>query len=313
MGRADKLVIDHAREHGGVLTRSEALALGMPSSTLHEWVEVGHLTAVGRGVYVLPGVLDSEPTLLRAATARLDAVVSHESAARLHGLDGLKLPRTTVSVPVRRSNRFPGVIVHQVTDLMPEHVRQMFLLPVTSITRTIIDLAAVLPPKLLAQCLDQAVRMKLTTYETVAEMLEILARKGKPGIVKLRKILEIRLGREFVSDSVMETRVIEIIVEAGLPVPTTQFRPAWLRKVNGRVDLAYVPQEILIEADSMRFHGTPEAFQTDRTRDNLAQLSGWLVLRYTWEDVTKRPDMIVDQIREALSIRARSGYPAPVH
>jgi hypothetical protein len=313
MGRADKVVIAHMRDNGGVLTRSQALALGMPSSTLQEWVEVGHLTPVGRGIYVLPGILDSEPTLLRAATARLDAVVSHESAARLHGVEGLDPSRFTVSVPVRRSNRFPGVYVHQLTDLLPEHTRPMFQMSVTNPTRTIIDLAAVLPEHLLAQCLDQGVRMRLTSYERVAEMVTDLARKGKPGIAKLRKILEVRLGREFVSESVMETRIFGIIVDAGLPLPTTQFRPVWLRKINGRLDLAYVPQEILIEADSLRFHGTPEAFQADRTRDNLAQLSGWMFLRYTWEDVTKRPEMIVEQIRQALSIRARAGYPSPEH
>lgn len=313
MGRADKLIIAHMRENAGVLTRSKALALGMPSSTLQEWVEVGHLAPAGRGVYVLPGVLDSEPTLLRAATAKLDAVVSHESAARLHGIDGLDPARITVSVPVRRSNRFPGVIVHQLTDLMPEDTRLMSQMPVTNVARTMIDLAAVLPPKLLAECLDQAIRMKLTTYERVADMLASLSRKGKPGMAKLRKILEIRLGRKFVSDSTMETRIIGVIVESGLPLPTTQFRAPWLKKVNGRVDLAYVPQQILIEADSLRFHGTPQAFQADRTRDNLAQLSGWIFLRYTWEDITKRPDMITDQIGNALSIRARAGYPAPVH
>lgn len=299
------------KENGGFLTRSEALALGMPSSTLQEWVDIGHLTLVGRGVYVLPGVLDAEPTLLRAATARLDAVVSHESAARLHGVDGLDPSRITVSVPVRRSNRFPGVIVHQLTDLMPEHTRPMFQMSVTNPTRTIIDLAAVLPPKLLAQCLDQGVRMRLTTYERVAEMVSELARKGKPGIAKLRKILEVRLGGPFVSESAMETRIFEIIVAGGLPLPTTQFHAPWLRKFNGRLDLAYVPQEVLIEADSLRFHGTPEAFQADRTRDNLSQLSGWIYLRYTWDDIVNRPDMIVAQIRRALSIRVRAGYPAP--
>lgn len=301
------------RENGGVLTRSQALALGMPSTTIQEWVDIGHLVLVGKGTYVLPGVLDSEPTLLRAATAALDAVVSHESAGRLHGLDSLDPSRVTVSVPVRRSNRFPGVIVHQLTDLLPEHTRPMFQLSVTNPTRTIIDLAAVLPAKLLAQCLDHAVRMRLTTYARVAEMVDELARSGKPGMTKLRKILAIRLGGKFVSESVMETRITGIIVEAGLPLPTTQFRAPWLRKVNGRIDLAYERQEILIEADSLRWHGTPEAFQADRTRDNLSQLAGWIFLRYTWEDVTHRPDMIVDQIRNALSIRVRAGYPAPEH
>lgn len=313
MGRADKLVLAHMRENGGVLTRSEALALGMPPSTLQEWVRVGHLKAVGRGVYLQPGVEDFELTLLRAATARLDAVVSHESAARLHGIEGLDPSRITVSVPVRRTNRFAGVYVHQLTDLLPEHTRPMLEMTVTNPTRTFIELAASQSERQLAGCLDQAVRMRLTTYEKVAEMLAALARKGKPGVARLRKILEVRLGREFISESVMETRIVGIIVDGGLPPPTTQFKPSWLRKVNGRVDLAYVPQEILIEADSLRFHGTPDAFQSDRTRDNLAQLSGWISLRYTWEDVTKRPEMIVDQIQEALSIRSRAGYPAPVH
>lgn len=313
MGRADKLVIAHMRESGGVLTRSQALAIGMPASTLQEWVEIGHLEPVSRGTYVLPGVLDSEPTLLRAATSALDAVVSHESAARLHGLDALDASRVTVSVPVRRSNRFPGVIVHQLTDLLPDHTRTMAGMPVTNATRTILDLASVLPKKVLAECLDQAVRLRSTTYERVAEMLDELARRGKPGVTNLRKILAVRLSRRFVSDSVMETRMTGIIVDARLPLPTTQFKAPWLKKINGRVDFAYVPQEILIEADSLRWHGTPEAFQADRTRDNLAQLAGWIYLRYTWDDMTQRPDMIADQIGNALSMRVRAGYPAPEH
>ena len=313
MGRADKRVIQYMRDHGGVLTRSEALALGMPATTLKEWLRVGHLMAVGRGVYVLPGVLDSELTLLRAAAARLDAVVSHESAARLHGIDAFNSSRVTVSVPVRRSNRFAGVYVHQITDLLPEHTRPMLQMPVTTPTRMTIDLAAVLSEKELAACLDQAVRLRITTYERVADMVALLGRKGKPGIAKLRKILEVRLGQDYIAESVMETKIFGIIVEAGLPLPTTQFTPPWLRKVRGRLDLVYTPQEILIEADSIRFHGTPEAFQADRTRDNLGQLAGWICLRYTWEDITERPEMIAEQIRQALSIRARAGYPPPVH
>lgn len=313
MGRADQDVIVHMRNNGGVITRGTALALGMPSSTLQEWVAVGHLVNVGRGLYVLPGVLDSERTLLRAATHALDAVVSHESAARLHGLDGLNSPRLTVSVPIRRSNRFPGLTVHQLTDLAPDHTVTLFGMTVTSAARTIIDLASVLPPKLLAACLDQAVRLGFTTYEEVAELLEILARKGKPGVKPLRKILAARLGDSVVTESTLETRLLDVILGGGLPKPATQFRPPWLRKVNGRVDLAYVPQEILIEGDSRRWHNTPEAFQIDKTRDNLAALAGWISLRYTWDDITKRPERIVDDLSQALSMRARAGYPAPLH
>jgi hypothetical protein len=301
------------RQNGGVLTRSTALALGMPSSTLQDWVKIGHLVAVGRGLYVLPGVLDSEGTLLHAATHALDAVVSHESAARLHGLDQLNSTRVTVSVPVRRSNRFPGVTVHQLTDLVPEHTVTVFGMTVTNPTRTIIDLAPILPEKVLAACVDQAVRLGLTTYQRTSDLLEILARKGKPGVKKLRKILIARLGGNYVTDSTLESRLLDVILGGGLPKPSTQFRPPWLRKVNGRVDLAYVAQEVLIEGDSLRWHNTPEAFQLDKARDNLAALAGWITLRYTWEDITKQPERIVSEIRQALSMRVRAGYPAPMH
>lgn len=170
----------------------------MPSSTLHKWVELGHLVRVGRGIYVQPGVLEAEGTLLRAATKALDAVASHESAARLHGIQGLDGARVTVSVPVRRSNRFKDVIVHQLTDLSPGDTTRSQGLPLTNPTRTLVDLAASLRPGLLASCLDQALRMRLTTYEKTADFLERLARKGKPGVTNLRGVLESRLGRDLV-------------------------------------------------------------------------------------------------------------------
>jgi hypothetical protein len=256
---------------------------------------------VGHGIYVQPGVLDSERTRLRAATKALDAVVSHESAARLHRLDGLDASRVTISVPVRRSNRFQGVVVHQLTDVTPGDIMTILDLPVTRPTRTILDLAAVLPPPMLASCLDQAVRMKLTTYQKTAGALERLARRGKPGVTNLRSILKPRLGGNFVSDSTLETRLLSVLKDGGLPTPTTQYRPKWLRKVNGRVDLAYPEEQVIVEGDSQRWHGTPEAFQIDRMRDNLAQIAGWIILRFTWQDITERQDYVVDTVTRALT------------
>lgn len=295
--------MQHLASSGGVINRATALALGMPSSTLKVWVRDGRLVRVGTGVYVLPGVLENEETLLRAATSALDAVVSHESAARLHGLDGLDPRRIAVTVPIRRSNRFKGVIVHQSTDLTEDEVVVVNGLPVTDPPRTIIDLAAVLPAKLLAPILDQAVRNKITTYKAVKARLEATARSGKPGVVKLRRLLEVRLGRMFISESALETKFIELLVRVGLPIPTMQFRPPWLRKVNGRVDFAYVKLKIIIEVDGM-LHQAPEPFQQDRNRDNVAQLAGWIVLRFTWEDVTKRPDYVVESVRQAIMKRS---------
>ncbi|MFQ5522461.1 MAG: AbiEi antitoxin N-terminal domain-containing protein [Acidimicrobiia bacterium] len=304
MGKLEASILSRAQTKGGVISRAEMLALGMSATTLKRRLAEGWLVPVARGLYVLPGVLLSERSTLVAATTALGAVASHESAARLHGLDGLDPRRITVSVPVRRTNRFRGVIVHQLTDLRKEDVTAIDGIPTTTITRTIIDLAAVLPEEKLAEILDQAVRRGMTTYGAVAEDLESLARRGKRGVVKLRRVLAPRLGGTFVSESTLESRLLQVLRDGGLPLPDTQFRPPWLRHMNGRVDLAYPTAQVIVEGDSLKWHGTPEAFQADRQRDNLAQLAGWIILRFTWEDITKRPAYVVATVRRALKARS---------
>jgi hypothetical protein len=300
MPGADRKVFEHAARNHGVVTRREAIALGMSPSTIRRRVLDGALVVVGHGILATPGVLTNELTVLLAATHALDAVASHESAARLHGLEGLKDLRPVVSVPIRRSNRFAGVVVHQLTDLVPEHTGTKYGVPVTTAPRTIIDLAAVAPGKLVQRLVDDANRIGIATYREVWDLLGQLARRGKPGIRKLRRILELRLDMNLVTDSTLEMRLIDLLTSAGIPLPQTQWTPPWLRHMNGRVDLVYRDAELIVEGDSFRWHNDPRSFQADRKRDNLAQLAGWTVLRFTWEDITKRPSYVVTSVRTAL-------------
>jgi hypothetical protein len=143
--------------------------------------------------------------------------------------------------------------------------------------------------------------MRLATYEELRDRLEQLARRGKPGVVKLRKVLEQRSETPVATESFLELRLLRVLTMSGLPMPETQFRPGWLRAVNGRVDVAYVAERVVVEADGRRWHSSPEAFQADRERDNLAQLAGWTILRFTWEDVIRRPEYVAATVRGALS------------
>jgi very-short-patch-repair endonuclease len=59
----------------------------------------------------------------------------------------------------------------------------------------------------------------------------------------------------------------------------------------------------VVEADSWRAHSTPYAFQADRSSSNALQLAGWLVLRFTWEDLTRRARAVAASVREALTLR----------
>ena len=302
MAQGETRLLRFLADNSGVITRSDALALGMKPATLARRVQTGHLISVAKGLYVQPGVMEAERTTLLAATHALDAIASHHSAARLHDLDGLSTEIVAVTVPTRKSNRFGPVVVHQVTDLSQTDVVKIKGIPTTDATRTIVDLASVIGKKPLASILDEAKRLGITSYEEVSSRLESLARRGKPGVTRLRGVLQPRLGGFVVPESTLETRLHYLISTAALPLPTSQYRPPWLKSTNGRVDIAYVDDRLIVEGDSQRWHGTPETFQADRHRDNLAQLAGWRILRFTWEDITRRPSYVVDSIRRALSV-----------
>jgi hypothetical protein len=300
MGQAIRLVIEHARRNGGVVTHGEAIALGMSKSSLRRRVAEGILIDLRRGVLALPGAADELRLDLWAACSKLNAVVSHQAAAHLHDLDRPRFVKPTVSVPVRRSKDLVGVTVHQLTDLDAAHIVEVDGLPVTSPERTVVDLAAVLRDGHVARILDNGLAAGRVDFDALESLFASLGRRGKPGTALMRKLLEAR-GSEYVPpDGELERRLILVLERAELPEPVRQFRAPWLRPVNGRVDLAYPDNKLVIEGDGRRWHQLMEAFENDRLRDNAAQLAGWRILRFTWEEITNSPERVVSTVRRAL-------------
>lgn len=301
MSEVWKQLVQHALANHGVVTRHEAFALGMRKTTLDRKLMEGWLVKVATSVYALPGVFESEVTTLGAATHSLGAVVSHQAAARLHGMVPPG-PRLVVSVPHRRTHLFPDVTVHQLTDIRAVDVCRIDGLPTTTPARTVIDLAAVLSFTQLSRVIDRFAAKRIVGFVEVSDTLDQLARKGKPGVVKLRRALESRLASKGISESELEILLLQVIRLAGLPEPDLQYRPAWLKHVNGRVDVSYPEEKLVIEGDSREWHGDEYTFQADRERDNLAQLAGWRILRFTWHDITRRPHYVTSSIRRALGL-----------
>lgn len=295
-------VIELALQNGGSVTSAEVQALGGSREWLARRTREGWLERSGPNTYLLPGAESSWKATLAAACHRLGGVVSHESAAQLHQMPRLRRGLLIVSVPVRRSNRYPGVDVRQKTDLSPEQITNVQGLPVATPARTIIDMAAHLGARRLSKLVDSSVAQGLTSYEAVLALLEHLARRGKPGIRRLRAVMADRGGGAVPEVSALEERLIELIDRAGLPPASREFNAPWLAPSDGRVDLAYEERHLVIEADSRRWHMLADAFLTDRERDNRAQLAGWRVLRFTWWDIEERPEYVVSMIREALSL-----------
>jgi hypothetical protein len=258
-------------------------------------------TRIKPGTFLLPGFAVTPEGLLAAATAALPAVVSHQAAGERYAMpvpSGL----VVVTVPVRSTNRFPDVVVHQSTDLAPDFVTVVNGLPTTTAARTVIDLASVLRRPRLGRVVEHCLISRIVTWNELVGTFRSLARRGKPGVQALRDVLESLGPGLAMAESRLELELIRLLVAAGLPEPQLQYPLPWRTVVAGRIDLAYVSIRVIIEADGRRWHTQLERFEQDRRRDNLATLAGWRVLRFTWEDLTKRPHEIVAQVRAALGL-----------
>jgi very-short-patch-repair endonuclease len=300
MGDATRRIIEHARANGGIISTREAQALGMNRMTLSRRIDAGILIRIGRGLMALPGANSDVVLDLEAACRRLNAVVSHESAGHMHRFDGLAWAAPTVTVPHRLTHQFPGVRVHQSTDLSDDDLVQLRGLPVTTPERTIIDLAASMSDARLDFVLDRALSSGTVELTKLTEVFAGLGRRGKPGTTRIRRMLENRDASYVPPDTVLEQRLWEIMTGNGLPRPTPQFRPPWLVPTEGRVDFAYPEHRLIVEGDSRKWHLLMRSFQTDRHRDNQAQLAGWRILRFTWQDIAERPDEVTAMIRAGL-------------
>lgn len=300
MGSSIKQVIAFASRNGGIFTREEALALGMTETTLRRRVSEGVFVRLRPGVLALPGAPDPHILDLQTACRKLGAVVSHQSAAYVHNLDRPRHVKPTVSVERNRTKDLAGVTVHQLNDLDPTHVDEVDGLRVTVPERTVIDLAAVVTERRLTRIIDNGLAARLLDLDRLQDLFAELGRRGKPGTAALRVLLEARAGDYVAPDSELERQLILILDRGGLPTPVRQFRAPWLRPVNGRVDFAYPASRLLIEGDSRRWHTLSEAFETDRLRDNAAQLAGWRVLRFTWQEIVEHPERVVSTIRRGL-------------
>ena len=296
-------LISHAKRNGGVFTRREAMALGCPPRTLTRRVNDGVFVRLVPGVYALPGLATRADVLLRAAGAHFGAIVSHRSAARMHGLKPVGKSPLEVTVTHRGTNRFPGVLVHQTTDLIPDHVTVIGGTQVTNPERTVIDLAQVVSLERLARILDNALASSLVDVSSLANMCAALSRKGKTGMSKLKPLVAQRTGKPVAETSELEAHMSTLIERAGLPKPVKEFKAPWLRPIAGRVDFAFIEQKVLVECDGRRWHTKFDAFEVDRRRDNAAQLAGWIVLRFTWRMVVDNPMEVVAEVREALNTR----------
>ena len=300
----DEAIAVLARRQFGVFARRQALELGATRSLVQRRVAAGYWIPVADGVYRLRDYPESwHAALLTAVLATTGpAVISHEAAAALHELSTFRPGPVVVTIRHGAGRQRKGVTVHQLDDLRAEHVTTRATIPVTTIARTITDLAAVCRRGRVGHVVDEALADQLVTIEQLCSCFDELARPGKPGVNTLRRVLAAHAPGYVPPKSKLERLLLRVLRDGGLHRPRLQYPFPGRLPGPGRVDAAYPAAKLVVEADSRRWHTRRRDFAVDRRRDNEATLAGWRTLRFTWSDLTQEPTSVVRAVRAALDI-----------
>lgn len=296
-----------ARQHG-VVARRQLAEIGVSRQMVTSRVASGKLVRLHRGVYAVGhDRLRREGWWMAAVLAAgPGALLSHRDAAALHGLrppgDHARWEVTTTG----RASSTDRIRVFRTAALDAEDALDVAGIPVTSVARTLVDLAGTVPRAQLAKALDEAERQRSVDLREIERALAATARRRGRGHAAMRQALaDLRAIGAPVTRSELEDRFLALLDAHDLP------RPATNASVEGmEFDAAWPGQRLVVELDGWDAHHTRRAFQEDRQRGNALELAGWRLLRFTWADVTRRADDTATLVRGALR-RDRRYPPTP--
>lgn len=290
-----------ARRQAGAFTFAQAVEMGFPSSTVGRRLAGGVWERRTPGVYVHTATpasraLDLWSAVLAAGLG--DAVLTHESAALLHGAE--RLPETPITLTVRHGwhHRLPGLVVHQIDDLARRHQTVVLGLPVSTPARSVVELGATAGADLVGRAADDLVRSRRTTYAAIASVLAEVARPGKPGVELVGQMLEERVGGHVPPASELERALFATLAGGGLPSPERQVPLPGRGPAFGLVDGAYRDARVVLEADGRRWHARMSAARRDRERDAQVVRAGWVPLRFVYEQIVAEPHEVCAIVRE---------------
>jgi very-short-patch-repair endonuclease/predicted transcriptional regulator of viral defense system len=293
--RPERRVVEVARRQHGCVSLAQLLDAGLSRYAVAHRVRVGWLTRRHRGVYFV-GALEGPLTTPTAAVLAVGAgaLLSHRSAAAVWEL----LPATggpvDVTLPGREARHRAGIRVHEASGVTADDASVHRGLPLTSVARTLLDLADTLPPRELARAIEEAERRGLTTHAQLTSFLT--SRRSHRGTARLRAATHPTPQH---TRSEAERRFLTLISKAGLPTPAANTRVA-----GYEVDFLWPAQRVIVEIDGYAFHSSRAAFERDRVRDAELQMRGYQVVRITWRRLTEEPEAVAVTIATALAAAA---------
>lgn len=292
LARRERRLAKLAEGQHGVVSRRQLLDAGLSVRTIGRRLEAGRIHRVHREVFAFGRwPLDRRGRWMAAILACGEpALLSHRSAAVAWGL--MRFNASVVEVTAALGRSRPGIVVHQ--GGISEADRGLAGgISITTVSRTIFDLAEILDEDELTKVFEEADRLRLLD---VTELEAVCGRcPGRRALAPIRRLIEIAVMPED-TQSPLEDRVLELCREYGLPIPTTGAR------VLGReVDAFWPDRKLMVEADSWGSHAHRAAFERDRERDAAMQVAGYRVIRLTHRRLDREPAAVANQLRHLLA------------
>ena len=224
----------------------------------------------------------------------LGAVLSHFSGAALWTLRTVDPVIIDVTVPRRNARSRTSIRVHRPCHLAPEDVTRCRGIPVTTVARTLIDLAEVLSSRSLERAIDEAEFLKLLSEDEVAAALA--RNRGRTGAARLERTLRRHDAGSTRTRTKLEESFLALVTTSGLPRP----------EVNvpiGRftVDFLWREHRLVVETDGGASHDRAAQREEDSRRDAVLAAADYETLRFTWRQVRHRPAEVVAAVESKLT------------
>ncbi|HEX8688884.1 MAG TPA: DUF559 domain-containing protein [Solirubrobacterales bacterium] len=166
-------------------------------------------------------------------------------------------------------------------------------IPVTSVARTLLDLAEVVDERQVERTFEEASRLRLLEMRALED---VYARgHGRRGLKSIRPLIEAARMPD-TTRSPLEDRVLALCREYGLPLPATN-----VGVLGHEVDAFWPREKLMVEADSFSYHGHRAAFERDRARDAAMQAEGYRVIRLTHRRLEREPETVARELKRLLA------------
>jgi hypothetical protein len=270
--------------------------LGYSRVGVKRLVEAGRLHRIAFGVYAV-GHTNLTPhgeCLAAVLAVGPGSLLSYQSAGWLWGMwNGSPKPIHVTAAVTRHHPTPKGLLRHRARNLVEDDRALVDGIPVTSVARTLLDLAWKLRSDQLRRVLARAEDLKLIDLEAIQDVIE--RNRGHHGAKRLRFALA-TYERPIWSRSEFERRFFEHILASGLPRPAT----GW-NEVGHEIDVYWPERRFGVELDSFETHGTRQAFEDDRERDLDFALAGIKTVRISERKFHREPDAVVALVATLLA------------